>query len=138
MKKSLTLTVIVFVFGVFSASATIINIPDDYPSIQQGIDASADGDTVLVQPATYAENINFNGRNIALGSLFLTTGDMSYISQTVIDGNGSGSVVTFENGEDSTAMIMGFTIQNGVAEEGGEFTVPFLIRPSAVMSSRKI
>jgi hypothetical protein len=30
--------------------STIINIPADYPTIQQGIDASTDGDTVLVQP----------------------------------------------------------------------------------------
>ena len=32
------------------AFATIIDIPDDYPTIQEGIDASNDGDTVLVQP----------------------------------------------------------------------------------------
>jgi len=95
------------------SSATIINIPADYPTIQQGIDASVNGDTVLVQPGTYVENINFNGHNIVLGSLFLTTGDTSYISQTVIDGDGWGTVVSFENGEDSTAIISGFTIQNG-------------------------
>ncbi len=102
-----------------SASATIINIPDDYPTIQQGINASTDGDTVLVQPGTYVENVNFNGHNIVLGSLFLTTADTSYISQTIIDGDSSGSVVTFENGEDSTALIIGFTIQNGYSASGG-------------------
>ncbi|UCE65889.1 MAG: T9SS type A sorting domain-containing protein, partial [Candidatus Zixiibacteriota bacterium] len=96
-----------------SSSATIINIPADYPTIQQGIDASDDGDTVLVQPGTYVENINFNGHNIVLGSLFLTTGDTSYIEQTVIDGDSSGTVVTFESGEDNTAIIAGFVIQNG-------------------------
>ena len=31
----------------------IINIPSDYPTIQGGIDASVNGDTVLVQPGTY-------------------------------------------------------------------------------------
>ena len=58
-------------------SATVINIPADYATIQAGIDASSDGDTVLVQPGTYVENINFNGHNVVLGSLFLTTGDTS-------------------------------------------------------------
>ena len=105
----------------FSSSvfATIINIPGDYDTIQEGIDASSDGDTVLVQPGTYVENINFNGHNIVLGSLFLTTEDTSYISATVIDGDSLGSVVTFESGEDSTATIMGFTIQNGFGAGGG-------------------
>ena len=97
--------------------STIINIPADQPTIQAGIDASANGDTVLVQPWTYFENINYNGHNITVASLFFTTQDTSYISQTVIDGNQEGSVVTFESEEDSTAFLCGFTITNG---EGGQ------------------
>ncbi len=100
------------------ASAVVINIPADYPTIQEGIDASSDGDTVLVQPGAYVENINFNGHNIVLGSLFLTTGDTSYISTTIIDGDSSGTVVTFESGEDSTAVVTGFSMQNGRAYYG--------------------
>ncbi len=113
MKRYSRLTVFLIFLIYLSASATIINIPGDYFTIQEGIDASSDGDTVLVQPGTYVENVNFNGHNIVLGSLFLTTGDTTYISQTVIDGNDSGAVVTFENGEDGTAVITGFTLQNG-------------------------
>lgn len=93
--------------------STIIDIPDDYPTIQQGINAGTDGDTVLVQPGTYMENVNFNGYNIVLGSLFLTTGDTSYISQTIIDGDYDDVVVTFENDESDPCMIDGFTIRNG-------------------------
>ncbi len=96
-----------------TALATTINIPADYPTIQQGIDASSNGDTVLVNPGTYGENVNFNGHNIVLGSLFLTTEDTSYISTTIIDGDSSGSVVRFENGEDSGTVIAGFTIMHG-------------------------
>jgi hypothetical protein len=101
------------------ANATIINVPDDQPIIQAGIEASIDGDTVLVQPNTYYENINFNGHNIMVGSPFVTTDDPSYISLTIIDGNQSGSVVSFANGENESAIITGFTIQNGLAPEGG-------------------
>jgi len=59
--------------------STIINVPADQPTIQAGIDATVDADTVLVQPGTYVENVNFNGKLIAVGSLFLTTQDTTYI-----------------------------------------------------------
>ena len=49
--------------------STIINVPADQPTIQDGIDASVDADTVLVQPGTYIENINYNGKLITVASL---------------------------------------------------------------------
>ncbi|MBL7047376.1 MAG: right-handed parallel beta-helix repeat-containing protein [Candidatus Marinimicrobia bacterium] len=99
--------------------ANTINIPADQSTIQAGINASVNGDTVLVQPGTYIENINFNGKNIVVGSLILTTGDTSYISQTTIDGDSIGSVVTFSNGEDNAALLRGFRITNGNYDDGG-------------------
>ena len=119
MKRAIIFTPAMIAIGFLAASATIINVPDDYPTIQQGINASGDGDTILVQPGTYVENINFNGHNIVVGSLFLTTGDTTYIGQTVIDGGSSGSVVTFESGEDSTAIIAGFVVRNGLSASLG-------------------
>jgi hypothetical protein len=119
MKRCRILIIIAAVLCCQFAYATIIHIPGDYPTIQQGINASANGDTVLVQPGEYIENIDFGGKNIAVGSRFLTTGDTTYISSTIIDGDSAGSVVTFENGEDSTAVIVGFTIRDGHAILGG-------------------
>jgi len=119
MKKLLFILFgLILIFGQ-ALLGNIINIPDDYPTIQQGIDVSVEGDTVLVQPGTYIENINYNGKNIVVGSLFLTTQDTSYISQTIIDGNYNGSVVTFVSGEDSTAVLTGFTITNGCFSGSG-------------------
>ena len=85
----------------------------DFTTIQEGINASTNSDTVLVYSGTYLENINYNGKNITVGSLYLTTGDQQYINQTVIDGNQLGSVVTIENGENENALLYGFTIMNG-------------------------
>ena len=56
------------------------SIHGTFYNIQTAINSSNDNDTVLVQPGTYVENINFNGKNIVVGSLTLTTADTSYIS----------------------------------------------------------
>ena len=113
MKKLLGFTMVLVAVAFMPASATIINVPADQPTIQAGINASSTGDTVLVQPDTYVENIDFNGHNVVLASLFLTTGDTSHISTTIIDGNASDRVVKFVSGETSDAKIIGFTITNG-------------------------
>lgn len=52
-------------------SADIINVPDDKPTIQEGINSSADGDTVLVSPGIYIENINFKGKKSLLLHIIL-------------------------------------------------------------------
>ncbi|HHE47096.1 MAG TPA: hypothetical protein ENL08_05285, partial [Bacteroidetes bacterium] len=97
--------------------ARVINIPDDFETIQDGIDEAEDGDTVLVQPGTYVENINFEGKAITVGSLILTTGDEAYVDSTVIDGDENGTVVTFRNSESRDAVLTGFTIQNGSTDQ---------------------
>ena len=118
-EKMKTIMLVLFCIFVLHLSATIINIPDDQPTIQQGINVAVDGDTVLVQPNTYFENINYYGKNITVASLYLTTQDTSYISQTIIDGNQIASVVTFDSGEDSTTVLTGFLITNGNANSFG-------------------
>jgi len=110
--------IIILIFCIlipFLTFTQIIHIPNDYPTIQHGVNAANNGDTVLVDIGTYYENINFNGKNITVASNYLMTLDTSYITQTIIDGNQDGSVVIFEGGEDSTALLIGFTLRNGLA-----------------------
>lgn len=97
----------------FDSPGQTIYIPWDYSTIQEGIDAAVDGDTVLVNEGWYFENINFLGKKITVASWYINTQNAYYISSTAIDGMGNGTVVTFNNSEDSTALLCGFTISNG-------------------------
>ena len=71
----------------------------DFSRIQDAINVSKDIDTVLIYPGIYKGGINFTGKKIVVGSLFLTTGDTAYIDSTVIDGEESTSAATFISGE---------------------------------------
>ena len=97
------------------APGEMLLVPSEYATIQDAIDASENRDTILVAPGNYPENINFNGKNIVVGSYYLSFGVDYFIEETVIDGNNSGSVVTFENAEDSSAVLIGFRITSSFA-----------------------
>ena len=94
-------------------------VPDEYSTIQAAINSANYGDTVLVFPGNYLENINYNGNCVTVASLYMITNNPDYVSQTIIDGNQNGSVVTFESGEGSSAILTGFTVTNGNSDEGG-------------------
>ncbi len=88
-KLHVFLFLIVILFN--SKAQDTIKVPVDYSTIQAAIDTSKNGDVILVDKGIYVENINFKGKNIIVGSLFLTTNDTSYISQTIVDGNKGGN-----------------------------------------------
>ncbi|MEZ5359923.1 MAG: dockerin type I domain-containing protein [Candidatus Zixiibacteriota bacterium] len=111
------ITLLLFLNGF--AISTIIEIPADQSTIQAGINASVNGDTVLVSPGTYYENIDFTDKDIVLASTYLTTGDTAAITATIIDGNGSGSVISLTDLDATFAAIIGFTITNGHSTEHG-------------------
>jgi len=84
-------------------------VPDDFSTIQAGIDGAANGDIVIVRDGTYVENINFNGKAITLKS-------ENGPGTTIIDGNDVGSVVTFVNGEAGGSVLDGLWLDSGYPE----------------------
>jgi parallel beta-helix repeat protein len=86
----------------------------EYEIIQHAIDAALDGETIIVCPGTYMENIEFDSRNLTLRSSDPL--DPAIVNSTIIDGKDNASVVRLVN---DTSTIIGFTIQNGNASHGG-------------------
>jgi len=111
MKRAILLSLAILLIATIQAQAETRLVPADYATIQQAIDGSNDGDVIIVEAGTYHENINFSGKNIILTST--DPNDPVIVAATIIDGNGQGSVVTFENGETSEAVLAGFTITGG-------------------------
>ena len=92
--------------------SSTIRIPSNYSTIQEGINAANHGDIIIVAPGTYHENIDFKGKNLIIKS------DVD-ASATIIEGNQTDSVVTFQNNETSDAILDGFTITNGTGKVSG-------------------
>lgn len=100
--------------SVAAAPASIINVPGGQPTIQAGINAAVNGDTVLVAPGTYKENINFNGKRIIVKS---SNGP----KVTIIDGGLIAPVATFSSGETLKSVLKGFTLQNGTSTFNSQY-----------------
>lgn len=100
------------------SQAKIIRVPADSPTIREGIRTSSNGDTVLVSPGEYFENINFRGKKIVVTSLWYLDRDTSFIRTTIINGSqplhpDSASCAIFSSGEDASTVLQGFTLTGG-------------------------
>lgn len=94
------------------SQAATIHVPDDYAKIQDAIDASVNGDVIIVRPGTYTENIRFHGKAITLRSEYGP-------DVTIIDGNQATACVKFWDWETNASILDGFTLRNGDYGEGG-------------------
>lgn len=87
-----------------AAPAQTLRVPAEFVSIQAAVEAARDGDTILIAPGLYRENIRFQGKTLRLVS------EQGY-RQTIIDGGGK-TVLTIKQAGPATTLT-GFTIQNG-------------------------
>lgn len=112
-------------------SAAIIHIPGDQPTIQAGINASIDGDTILLADGTYTgagnRDMDFNGKIITVTS-------ESGPDACVIDCQGTVDekhrAFTFDDQETEQALIHGLTIRNGYERNGGAIYCYFKSSPT--------
>ena len=112
-------TLLIFVVSLNAATITVKQDgTGDFEIIQDGFDASVTGDTILVYPGIYNENIYLLHKGITLASLYLITQDEEYIRQTIVDPNYNGeTALRLGYSPGCTPIIDGFTIQHGGGNE---------------------
>ena len=114
MRRSAILLGLLVLAGV--SYGDTIRVPSDYPTIQAGIDAAADGDTVLAADGTYTGSGNYD---IDLKGKAITAMSENGSDVTIIDCEGAGRGFYFHSGEDDSSRIEGFTVINGFTIDDG-------------------
>lgn len=101
MKFSPNLIGLCLIFVLYSSvNSAIINIPADYATIQEGINAAVEGDTILVDDGTYPETVNPGEMNLTIMSV--NGKDFAMITGGVV----------INGGQDSTMVLEGFTLNS--------------------------
>ncbi|PKK82395.1 MAG: hypothetical protein CVT49_13995 [candidate division Zixibacteria bacterium HGW-Zixibacteria-1] len=95
-------------------------VPNEFPNIQAAIDASSNGDTVLVYDGIYLGNGN---RDLDFGGRLIVLMSENGPEFTNIAVQGTEAIrhraFSFTNGEDSTAVVKGFHFEGGTYNIGG-------------------
>lgn len=88
----------------------VIKVPEDYPSIQEAIDAADPADIVQVRAGTYNENITLGKPITLMAETFDQINPVNNL--TVIDGQGGAFTILIPAGLTQMPAVRGFVIQN--------------------------
>jgi hypothetical protein len=88
----------------------LVRVPNDYPTIQAAIDASAPGDLIQVAPGTYTENLTLNKPVSLVAQNFDQINPLN--NATIIDGRGGAAAIVVPPGLTQMPTVRGFAIRN--------------------------
>ncbi|MGA8848407.1 MAG: right-handed parallel beta-helix repeat-containing protein [Dehalococcoidia bacterium] len=99
------------------ASGTIIHVPQDYPTIQAAINASSDGDTIMVAAGLYKENVVINRALTLKGAQAGVDARTRSGNETIIQPDGGTGIsirTANRTGTNYMVVIDGLTVRNVV------------------------
>ena len=97
------------------STANVRKVPDDYSTIQEAVDAAAEGDEIWVAAGDYAENLSITKGIALVGGWDLDFG-VRTPGDSIIDGGGASRAISITcSTNDTVVTIDGFTIENGDA-----------------------
>lgn len=133
-KTAMRRSIVLILLAIATPALAFLEVPGTYPTIQEAIDAAGEGEVVLVAPGIYTESVRIAGKAIVLASHQLTTGDPTFIEETVIDGGGGRYAVEIADSVGPGTAIQGLTIRN--AHDGVKASGRFDLLSSRVTASR--
>jgi len=108
----LGIAVMVFIIYVLAANAqaAVIYVPDDYAKIQWAVDNASAGDTIIVRPGTYTENVDID-KSVEIRSYSQNPAD------TIVKASNSNDHVFYVTADN--VYISGFTVTGATDYKDG-------------------
>jgi nitrous oxidase accessory protein NosD len=121
-----------------AAQNDTINVPGDYPTIQQAIDAASDGDTIIVAAGSFKENVTVDKSLTLKGAQAGVDARNRSGAETIIEPD-EGAGIRILTIADRVIVIDGFTVQNTLhgitTPEPGVMAADIVVRNVRVLNA---
>ena len=110
MTLTQTILAVLLAFSPGTLLGAQVNVPEQWPTIQEAVDQASAGDVISVGPGNWNQTVDLKGKPITLIG-------RAGAAKTILDGGGLGrSIIRCATGEKASTIIDGFTLVNGTGD----------------------